>query len=222
MVKSVEPDRPILLMPRAVYTTLVVLLLRPAAGVDAQRMQSLQRIRHTYDAAYTRWLPHITLIPPFQIEKEAEGEGVPPSLAQTLDRVSTDAQKACDRTAAHTLRLAEIGTFRLRRYENVHLRPDAATASPLMALQRDLQKEVAPHIPKGKRRREKFVPHASLGQAYAADDKQEIVFEATRDLGLDGPEPGVLVQADRIQVMYKPSHEKGAYTLWRELALPHS
>ena len=74
-------------MPRTAYTALVVLLLRPAGAADAQRMQQLQRIRHTYDAAYTRWLPHITLVPPF---------AVPPPDADAGE----DAEPAIRRAAA--------------------------------------------------------------------------------------------------------------------------
>lgn len=211
-------------MPRAVYTALVVLLLRPAAAIDAQRFQQLQRIRHTYDAAYTRWLPHITLVPPFPIEAtdvpDDAASGVPITLAHTLQGLSVDVAEACARHTPHMLRLNETGVFRLRRYENIHLRPDAASVAPFLALQRDVQRASAAYIPPGKRRPGRFVPHASLGQAYTSEDKADLVQVATRDLGLE--HGGLTVCVDGIQVMYKPSQERGAYTLWRTLPLPRS
>ena len=217
-------------MPRTAYTALVVLLLRPAGAADAQRMQQMQRIRHTYDAAYTRWLPHITLVPPFAVpppdadagedaEPAAPG-GAPPWLARALDALSDDTARACAQHARHRLALTEIGVFRLRRYENVHLRPSASSAPPLLALQRDIQRAAAPHLPARGRRRERFVPHASLGQAYSAEDRAAIELEAVRDCRLhDG---GISVAVDHVQVMYKPSGARGPYTLYREAALAPS
>ncbi|WFD01736.1 hypothetical protein MOBT1_000412 [Malassezia obtusa] len=186
-------------MPRAVYTALVVLLLRPAAAVDAQRMQRLQRIRHTYDAAYTRWLPHITLIPPFQLHAPdgLAKDDVPAWLSSLLDGLSDDTARACARHARHRVSLSEIGVFRLRRYENIHLRPSEASAPPLLALQRDVQLASTPHIPKAKRKRESFIPHASLGQAYSPEDRADIELEATRDCAL--AHGGLTVAVDNIQ-----------------------
>lgn len=213
-------------MPRTAYTALVVLLLRPAGAADAQRLQQLQRIRHTYDAAYTRWLPHITLVRPFAVpppDAGAEGDadagaaGAPPWLARVLDTLSDDTARACARHARHRIALTDLGVFRLRRYENVHLRPSAASAPPLLALQRDIQRAAAPHLPARGRRRERFVPHASLGQAYTAEDRAAIELEAERDCRLhDG---GIAVAVDHVQVMYKPSGARGPYTLYREATL---
>ena len=41
------------------YTALVVVLLKPRGALAEQRFRELQRIRHTYDAAYTLSLIHI-------------------------------------------------------------------------------------------------------------------------------------------------------------------
>ena len=96
----------------------------------------------------------------------------------------------------------------------------AAFDFPLLALQRDIQRAAAPHLPARGRRRERFVPHASLGQAYSAEDRAAIELEAVRDCRLhDG---GISVAVDHVQVMYKPSGARGPYTLYREAALAPS
>lgn len=74
------------------------------------------------------------------------------------------------------------------------------------------------------------MPHASLGQAYTPEDKEDIIEDATRSLGCvdrtsrdhnaehAGTE-GLQVIVDRIQLMYKTSQAKGPYTLWQEFPL---
>lgn len=220
------------------YTALVVVLLKPRGALAEQRFRKLQRIRHTYDAAYTRWLPHMTLVPPFIMQPPRDTLGdapqphqVPPWLAQALDALSADLRGACSKHTPHTVTLCETHLFPLRKYRNVHLRPDRASGAPLLALQRDVADAAAPHMPTVPRRRERFVPHASLGQAYTPEDRADMVFEAERFLGSTdhtrGGAPGAAAAAphglatlvDRVQVMYKLSQQKGPYMTWAELPL---
>ena len=94
-----------------------------------------------------------------------------------------------------------------------------------MSLQRELSVAASSHIPRSARRREAFVPHASLGQSYSPEDTAHIQEEARRWLACRLPsEPvqldeGLRVSIRQIQIMYKTSQQKGPYTLWRELSL---
>lgn len=238
------------------YTALVVVLLRPHGATAARRYEELQRIRHAHDAAYQRWLPHMTLIPPFQMQtRESEGaEGqVPDGIRARLDAMAASVRPACQQHASMVLQLNEVHLFPLRRYRNLHLRPPEACIEPLAALQKDVNQAMQPHIPSQKvrnprqrsrspqeerpqrpqrppRQHDRFVPHASLGQAYTPEDKEDIIEDATRSLGCvdrtsrdhdtehAGTE-GLQVIVDRIQLMYKTSQAKGPYTLWQEFPL---
>ena len=248
------------------YTALVVVLLRPHGATAARRYEELQRIRHAHDAAYQRWLPHMTLIPPFQMQtREPEGaEGqVPDGIRARLDAMAAAIRPTCQEHASMVLQLNEVHLFPLRRYRNLHLRPPEACIEPLAALQKDVSQAMQPHIPSQEerdvrrrsrspqgqssapqeersqrpqrpqrppRQQDRFVPHASLGQAYTPEDKEDIIEDATRSLGCvdrtsrdhdsehAGAE-GLQVIVDRIQLMYKTSQAKGPYTLWQEFPL---
>lgn len=212
----------------ATYTALVAVLLEPSGTLAERRFTALQRIRHMYDAAYSRWLPHITLIPPFRWSstEPMSSTDPPPWLQTKLHALTQDLQAACALHHSHTLTLSDINTFRLRRYSNVHLRPDQASGTPLVALQRDLARAAQLHLPTGaKRKRERFIPHASLGQAYSCDDQRALFDEARQTLGATAPEEssiedgGLRVRIHQVQVMYKPSTQKGPYTIWSHVPL---
>lgn len=223
------------------YKALVVTLLEPLDTTAEHRFAALQNIRHSYDAAYTRWLPHITLIPPFIIKPPASKEhsssassspavstDLPAWLSQTLQDLSQRLVDVCKRHSAHNLRLCEVHSFRLRVYTNMHLRPDKITAEPLLALQHDLSKTAAPILP-SKRARQGFIPHASLGQAFSPEDRADLETEARQFLACSRPsdafvpveDSGLLVRINKIQVMYKHGQQKGPYKIWRELQLGH-
>lgn len=153
----------------------VVAFLSPLSADDAEKIRQLQEVRERWDQAYGRWLPHVTLIPPFTIPAgpERDHEAVPVSirsargkeeangfqdmpratqtqstilnnqqplrqsrnpaaqqesisisqLRQSLDKISTTLSRICSDFPVHTLKLDDIGTFKLREYTNVHLRP---------------------------------------------------------------------------------------------------
>ncbi|WFD33081.1 hypothetical protein MSPP1_004138 [Malassezia sp. CBS 17886] len=241
---------------RSSYTALVVILLQPHGALASQRIQHLQRIRHTHDAAYARWLPHMTLIPPFVVERErgapgsaeSKGAGSPPRshsahrsdasgryappawLTETLDGITTAVRAACTTSEPAVVHLTDIGAFRLRNYENIHLRPSRTSARPLLSLQRAIHAAVSPLLPRAptrRRQRDRFVPHASLGQAPTPEDRADIVHDARVWLHCDGEgrgaaderraPAGIDVCLSAVQVMYKPSHERGPYTVWADV-----
>lgn len=180
------------------YRALVVLLLRPADGCAAH-FAALQRVRRGHDQAYRRWTPHITLIPPFLVDS---------AEVARLDELADALAPVCAAAAPHTLTLTAIGTFRLRRYHNIHLVP--ADAAPLAALQRELAAAAAASgVPTST---QAFAPHASLGQSYSAADKARIAAGAQHALGLRVP-------VDHVAIMYKPAGAPGGYDIYRELPL---
>ncbi|WFD06928.1 hypothetical protein MVES1_002283 [Malassezia vespertilionis] len=215
-------------MQHRAYTALVVVVVRPQRATDAQRFASLQKIRRAHDAAYERWLPHLTLIPPFQLHGPPCNAALPAWLATDLDAVADTAQTVCDGTKRHTIKLQEIHSFPLRKYENIHLRPDRASAAPLAAFQKTLQQALHHCIRDKSKQRMRFVPHASLGQAYTPRDAETIVEKAVRTLQVkpprrmpqpEAPVQGIWADVATIQVMYKPVGAQGSYTVWRTLPL---
>jgi hypothetical protein len=46
-------------------------------------------------------------------------------LKQSLDKISTTLSRICSNFSPHTLKLDDVGTFKLRDYTNVHLRPSS-------------------------------------------------------------------------------------------------
>lgn len=207
------------------YTALVVVLLAPRGATAERRFQALQRIRHAHDSAYARWLPHLTLIPPYLVHVPDDDPEPLATVSRSLDALAQSLAPVCAQHVMHHLTLSEIHSFRLRRYHNIHLRPTRASGEPLVAFQRELSAAASPHMPRAPRRRETFVPHASLGQSYSPDDTAHIQEEARRWLACRlpsepaQPDEGLAVSIQRIQIMYKSSQQKGPYTLWKELSL---
>ncbi|WFC99416.1 hypothetical protein MYAM1_002160 [Malassezia yamatoensis] len=204
-------------MASNVYTVVVVILLRPAAAVDAQRIKHLQRIRKTYDSAYERWLPHITLIPPFRLGRATQEEStdsmLPGWFVKKLDNLRRDLEYACGKHSKHHLSLTELGSFRLRAYENIHLRPNKETASQLFDLQHDIRRASVPHVPKEFQENRAWKPHVSLGQAYTPQDQTAIRTEAMRDCALG--QGGIEIAVDQVEIMYKPTKYRGGYTVYQ-------
>lgn len=214
----------------AVYTALVVVLLEPLGATAERRFATMQELRRMYDMAYERWLPHMTLIPPFLIPERLPDPSVRPAsvaeppawLAEHLDAYARDLQRVCDGHEPMHVRLCRLNWFRLRAYANTHLRPDGATGAPLMRLQRDLYRATLPHRPRRKHaaKDRPFVPHATLGQRYTPQQFEEFERLAQAQLGLDDArDGGVLVQIRKIQLMYKHGQRKEPYTIFRELPL---
>lgn len=112
----------------------IVVLLQPYGDQDQRRYEELQKLRQRHDQAFVRWLPHITLIPPFTLTAPPQVDDLNESSSDELDavvqrhepRLSEIAQAAlevCKGHAAHSLLLDQVSTFPLRKYTNVHLRP---------------------------------------------------------------------------------------------------
>ncbi len=128
----------------------LAILVSPSTEADKHCYEELQTLRRQHDYAFERWLPHITLVPPFTLSTPSHTET---SLSrasddghelrqlikthdQKLSNIIQAASEVCTLTQRHTLLLDQVATFPLRKYTNVHLRPfptnfvDKRTASP--------------------------------------------------------------------------------------------
>lgn len=190
----------------AIYRALLVVFLRPIGEGSAGRFATLESVRRTHDHAYERWHPHLTLIPPFLFESDTT------ALAGRLDALGDAVAPACATTSPFTLTFGEIGTFKLARYHNIHLRPSDQTA--LAALHASLCHAARGHVPDKALRTKGFTAHASLGQSYSAADKAKI---ATAARGVTG----LTVAVDRVHLVYKEASAQGPYSIWSELPLAH-
>ncbi|WFD35375.1 hypothetical protein MCUN1_002229 [Malassezia cuniculi] len=193
-------------MSTVAYRALLVVHLRPV-GAHAAKFAALERIREAHDHAFERWRPHLTLIPPFVFDADV------PGLNDRMDALCDALAPVCAATPPHILTLGQIGSFRLSRYHNIHLRPTDQTA--LASLHAALCAAARGHVPARALRTKGFTAHASLGQSYSAADKREICTAASEAVGLD-------VAVDSVQVMYKEASVSGPYALWRELPLEHA
>ncbi|KAJ1034838.1 hypothetical protein NDA13_001092 [Ustilago tritici] len=110
---------------------ILVVFIKPFAEEDQYRFEKIQKIRRRYDQAFNRWLPHITLIPPFKLSPASSSNDEPPASLedllslheQKLSQIAQAALEVCNRHQAHTSLLDQVSTFPLRKYKNVHLRP---------------------------------------------------------------------------------------------------
>ncbi|CAO1630795.1 unnamed protein product [Parajaminaea phylloscopi] len=176
----------------------------PRGGPEHDLWTKLSETRQKWDSAVDRWVPHITLIPPFEIPwqaadqrgssagESAESVAVQDGIKEVCDRIR-GALQGC---AKHRLALDDVGVFKLHRYWNVHLRPSASTAATaehsdrlaFVAMQHELSKATSDITAQGgrgnrskgqrqgQRHRERpFAPHASLGQAYDEAQLDELV-----------------------------------------------
>lgn len=109
----------------------LVILIKPCTEQDQHRYDELQKLRHRHDQAFNRWLPHITLIPPFILSSPSLNDAKSPAEAkdlislheQKLSQIAQAAQEVCKHHQAHSLLFDQVSTFPLRAYKNVHLRP---------------------------------------------------------------------------------------------------
>ncbi|TKY89713.1 hypothetical protein EX895_001498 [Sporisorium graminicola] len=118
----------------------LVVLLRPSTPADRRRFEDLQTLRRKHDQAFERWLPHITLVPPFTLSSSsleassalASGTGLEQLVqlhTEKLSQIAKAAAEVCHTHASHRLLLDQVSTFPLRNYTNVHLRPAPPTNS---------------------------------------------------------------------------------------------
>lgn len=62
-----ERSRPMILKPKGRLIGVVALLLEPHSAGSRAVYHGIQRLRRQHDPRYDKWLPHITLIPPFEM-----------------------------------------------------------------------------------------------------------------------------------------------------------
>lgn len=180
----------------------------------------LQEIRQQYDDAYSRWVPHITLIPPFLVD------------ADRLDSIAASMTRVCARHDAHEVDFGRVGQFKLRRYTNVHLGAnggsgkkgdDAGGLAALSELQADLDDTIG-SSPSTQSRRggssnkqqpsdRAFTPHISLGQAYTQYQIDAISKAALKKVG------SLTLHVNGITLMSKPQSRSGPYDVWSEVSL---
>ncbi|KAJ9474246.1 hypothetical protein PHBOTO_004324 [Pseudozyma hubeiensis] len=106
----------------------LVILIKPQTASDEQRFETLQALRRRHDRAFSNWLPHITLIPPFilTVPDAASDSETQPIESLHSDKLSSliDAiREVCRHHPSHSLLLDQVSTFPLRTNTNVHLRP---------------------------------------------------------------------------------------------------
>ncbi|SPO29374.1 uncharacterized protein UTRI_04897_B [Ustilago trichophora] len=108
----------------------LVILIKPSNKQDKQRYDQLQQLRRKHDQAFSRWLPHITLIPPFTLANPSKIEDSNSILDELikihelkLSQIAEAALQVCAKHETHSLLIDQVSTFPLRKYTNVHLRP---------------------------------------------------------------------------------------------------
>lgn len=223
-------------VPHDVVGVLVV-LLSPTTEQDRRGYDELQKLRRRHDQAFGRWLPHITLVPPFTLA--ASTNDGRPLAEEKLSTIATAAEQVCLRHASHTLLLDQVSTFPLRSYTNVHLRPyptnfqDKGTRTAasetstthcsecIVILQRELDEAVGLLLREGTSKASRktiFKPHVSVGQSTSPKATWQLCTNAEKVLQLNGG-PGLLCTIDRIQLMTKPKGDKGPHQIHTELPL---
>ncbi|GAK67992.1 uncharacterized protein PAN0_030d6222 [Moesziomyces antarcticus] len=235
MATSIAASRSV--APPRELVGVIVVLLSPRTPSDRRRYDALQQLRREHDQAYARWLPHITLIPPFILsshQPSSTGDifaDLVSSNAQKLDRIKQVAAEVCARYHAHALRLDQVATFPLRAYTNVHLRPtptnftDRSTPSRsqssagedtssrrIVQLQVELKQAVLPVVGSARSRREVWKPHVSVGQAHDPRQTWQLC-TAAEDLLSEGGEAALTCDVDSVQLMLKPKRDPGPYHL---------
>lgn len=200
---------------REPYIAVVAYLLRVESIVSSPKEDvygDIQKVRQQWDDAFSRWIPHVTLVPPFVVE-DAAG----------LDRSCVSIARVCKHHRSQRLDFRQVGTFKLSRYTNVHLKPISRRShQDLSALQSELQHAVVDLTSldgqsKGRRRRGQdrpFSPHISLGQA--RNDEQ---LEELKKLGGNAASRGVEAVVKSIALLAKPKGRSGEYDVWKEFNL---
>lgn len=203
---------------REPYIAVVAYLLRAENIVSSPReelYEDIQSIRQQWDDAFSRWIPHVTLVAPFVVDDEAG-----------LDRNCEAIAGICNAHQRHDLDFGQVGRFKLNRYTNVHLKPMSREShQALSALQSELRHAIGhahaargqSNGPQGRRRHHQerpFSPHISLGQARS--DQQ---LERLEKLGDRATSRGVVVTVGSIALLAKPQNRSGEYDVWREFDL---
>lgn len=218
------------------------------ASSQAHLFKQLETVRRKWDAAAPRWVPHITLIPPFVVPDEVQVKHEVGSLTQEgagersrdqdpheaassiLRTISQRIADALSEVQPHTVRLDDMGSFKLRKYWNVHLRPhskDPSQPGPtttnngrdeFIAMQ-DVLARALPDLVTDER---PFSPHASLGQARTKEELEELMrlgrgLTGQADEAIeDSAEPKRCLECSvsEVTLLAKPQGKPGPYDVW--------
>lgn len=194
-----HPSRPLPHTPTTTARTgVIVVFPSPITPSDERKISNLQDVRKTWDQAYARWLPHVTLLPPFPIPSQtarsttnnadgpSKAEKNPTNQAESLLQAESTIRHdpsihpsiseqsihallstVCATISPHTLRLSETGTFPLRAYTNVHLRPspNEQGTRDFLALQGSLQRGMDALVPPADERLKNRAERRRVAQA---------------------------------------------------------
>lgn len=189
----------------------VVAYLLSRTEQNSTGFDRIQSIRQEWDDAYNRWVPHITLIPPFVVEMPKHNDTI--DNDNPLKSIAKEVHNTCSNHSSHSITLNSIGKFRLRAYSNIHLCPSPPAGSEqLNTLQADLSQSLSSYLQNSKKRKEKeFKPHLSLGQSRSVEDEARI-----RELAA-----GIEVQCEvgSIALLAKPQSRAGRYDLIESVSL---
>lgn len=223
------------------------------ASSQAHLFKQLETVRRKWDAAAPRWVPHITLIPPFVVPDEVQVKHEVGSLTQEergersrdrdphetgssiLQTISRRIADALSEIQPHTVRLDDVGSFKLRKYWNVHLRPKSKEPSQpgpmttnngrdeFIAMQ-DVLARALPELITDKR---PFSPHASLGQARTKEELEELMrlgrgLTGQADDTVDDaaePERCLECSVSEVTLLAKPQGRPGPYDVWATIDL---
>ncbi|UZJ52544.1 hypothetical protein CBS101457_001864 [Exobasidium rhododendri] len=151
------------------HVCVVAFLVRSQGGTDGEEtIERIQAVRQKFDQAYSRWEPHVTLIPPFlipfapsesntgssssstnsgRLNRDAAGsiseEDTSTSrspLTETLDEISSIVQVVCSQQHFVSITFDEVDHFPLRHYSTFHLRPsDSVDSTQFLRFQKELE-----------------------------------------------------------------------------------
>lgn len=211
----------------------VAFLIQAQNERQKQVVDQIQEIRRRYDRAYSRWPPHLTLVPPFiapfvttSLADSHLGDAAEQQirLHETLEQVCTTIEAVCRKIDQHTLTLDEVGHFPLKRYKTLHLRPSAtANDDAFLRLQSELETALPQAVSNARsqgKSRETYKPHLTLGQSSNDKVNTQLHQQASQVFKVDGrvDEP-FRVKVDKIQLMVKPVDRTGPYDIYRDFSL---
>ncbi|CAO1626844.1 unnamed protein product [Sympodiomycopsis kandeliae] len=193
----------------------VVAYLYNRTAFNATCHDRIQAVRQEWDDAYARWVPHITLIPPFVVQMPKGGDNNSNKETNPLSSIGHELQTTCSNHRLHTIALNSVGKFNLRSYSNIHLRPSSSQTSlaELKLLQSDLNQSLSSYTvhKRGKKKEKEFHPHLSLGQSRSSEDEKTIR-EAVEGLEVE-------CTIDSVALLAKPQGRSGMYDLVKSVEL---
>lgn len=219
------------------HKAVIVLLVTPPYAGPQESYDAVQRLRSQHDAAFARWVPHVTLVPPFDLPlaRQSAAESHSPSsfdsnaakaavASSSIDEVASARslikQKLQGSLSQHSpfrLEFADHDRFNLRSYTNLHLRPAHNSSNSgrkeltnlHACIQTALDGIVTPE-------RRAYQPHLTIGQA-SSKDGMELVASSVKALSeSNGP---LTMHVKSVALMGKRKEDKGAYQVWEVVKL---